>query len=81
MKTNLKDIILYSLAIVGAVTLFLSSTTNSKEKEVGRYQIAVCVKGAKTQLYRVDTRTGIIVDVNERDLEKIRKRNKNTDKQ
>ena len=29
----------------------------------------------------VDTKTGIIVDINERALEKVRKRNKNTDKQ
>jgi len=39
-------------------------------KEVGRYQIAVS-KGARTQLYRVDTKTGIIVEVNERELEKV----------
>ena len=39
-------------------------------KEVGRYQIAVS-KGARTQLYRVDTKTGIIVEVNERMLEKV----------
>ena len=39
-------------------------------KEVGRYQIAVS-KGARTQLYRVDTKTGIIVEVNERALEKV----------
>ena len=81
MKTKLKDIILYSLAIVGSVSLFISATTHSEEKEVGRYQIAVGVKGVKTQLYRVDTKTGIIVDINERDLEKVRKRNKNTSKQ
>ncbi len=81
MKTKLKDIILYSLAIVGAMSLFISATTNSEENEVGRYQIAVTAKGGKTQLYRVDTKTGVILDINERDLEKIRKRNKNTDKQ
>ena len=81
MKIKLKNIILYSLAIVGATSLFISATANSEEKEVGRYQIAVGVKGVKTQLYRVDTRTGVIVDINERDLEKVRKRNKNLDKQ
>jgi len=81
MKTKLKDVILYSLAIVGATSLFISSSSKADEKEVGRYQIAVGVKGVKTQLYRVDTKTGIIVDINERDLEKVRKRNKNTYKQ
>ena len=77
MKTKLKDIILYSLAIVGTMSLFISASTNSEENEVGRYQIAVTAKGGKTQLYRVDTKTGVILDINERDLEKIRKRNKN----
>ena len=81
MKIKIKNIILYSLAIVGATSLFISAQANAEEKEVGRYQIAVGVKGVKTQLYRVDTRTGIIVDINERDLEKVRKRNKNMDKQ
>jgi len=81
MKTKLKDIILYSLAIIGTASLFISASTNSEENEVGRYQIAVTAKGGKTQLYRVDTKTGVILDINERDLEKIRKRNKNIDKQ
>lgn len=31
MKTKLKDFILYSLAIVGAVTLFINATTNSQQ--------------------------------------------------
>lgn len=31
MKTKLKDIILYSLAIVGAVSLFINATTNSQQ--------------------------------------------------
>ena len=81
MRTKLKDIILYSLAIVGVISLFISVTTKADEKEVGSYQIAVGVKGVKTQLYRVDTKTGIIVDINERDLEKIRNRKGNMDKQ
>ena len=81
MRTKLKDIILYSLAIVGVISLFISVTTKADEKEVGRYQIAVGVKGVKTQLYRVDTKTGIIVYINERDLEKIRNRKGNMDKQ
>ena len=81
MKSKLKDIVLYSLAIVGVISLFISATTNADEKEVGRYQIAVGVKGVKTQLYRVDTKTGIIVDINERDLEKIRARKGNMGKQ
>ena len=31
MKTKLKDIILYSLAILGVVTLFINATTNSQQ--------------------------------------------------
>ena len=31
MKTKLKDIILYSLAIVGTVSLFINATTNSQQ--------------------------------------------------
>ena len=54
----------------------------SEEKEVGRYQIAVTNSGGrKVQLYRVDTKTGVIVDINERELEKIRDRKGNMDKQ
>lgn len=54
----------------------------SEEKEVGRYQIAVTNSGGrKVQLYRVDTKTGVIVDINERELEKIRARKGNMDKQ
>jgi hypothetical protein len=54
----------------------------SEEKEVGRYQIAVTNSGGrKVQLYRVDTKTGVIVDINESELEKIRARKGNMDKQ
>mgnify|MGYP001360561965 CR=1 FL=1 len=31
MKTKLKDIILYSLAIVGVVSLFINASTNSQQ--------------------------------------------------
>ena len=74
-----KETVIGIFAAIGIFTVITGFTTD--EKEVGRYQIAVGVKGVKTQLYRVDTKTGIIVDINERDLEKVRKRNKNTDKQ
>tara|TARA_B110000971_G_scaffold194229_1_gene207798 strand:- start:117 stop:350 length:234 start_codon:yes stop_codon:yes gene_type:complete len=74
-----KETVIGIFAAIGIFTVITGFTTD--EKEVGRYQIAVGVKGVKTQLYRVDTKTGIIVDINERALEKVRKRNKNTDKQ
>jgi hypothetical protein len=74
-----KETVIGIFAVIGVFTVIAGFSTD--EKEVGRYQIAVGVKGVKTQLYRVDTKTGIIVDINERALEKVRKRNKNTDKQ
>jgi hypothetical protein len=74
-----KETVIGIFAVIGVFAVITGFSAD--EKEVGRYQIAVGVKGVKTQLYRVDTKTGIIVDINERDLEKVRKRNKNTDKQ
>ena len=74
-----KETVIGIFAAIGIFAVITGFTTD--EKEVGRYQIAVGVKGVKTQLYRVDTKTGIIVDINERTLEKVRKRNKNTNKQ
>mgnify|MGYP006101849855 CR=1 FL=1 len=74
-----KETVIGIFAAIGIFTVITGFTTD--EKEVGRYQIAVGVKVVKTQLYRVDTKTGIIVDINERALEKVRKLNKNTDKQ
>jgi hypothetical protein len=76
---KLKETVIGIFAVIGVFAVITGFRAD--EKEVGRYQIAVGVKGVKTQLYRVDTKTGIIVDINERDLEKVRKRNKNTDKQ
>jgi len=78
-----KNIVIQFLAVIGLV--FLLSGFNSQandEEEVGRYQIAVTNNGGrKVQLYRVDTKTGVIVNINERELEKIRSRNDNLEKQ
>ena len=77
---NIKDIILLAFAVIGFYSIITAFT--SDEKEVGRYQIAVTDSGGrKVQLYRVDTKTGVIVDINERELEKIRGRKGNLDKQ
>ena len=69
MKTKFKDLLLYSLATIGIVALFISTTTKSTN-EVGTYQIAAT--GANTNnLYRVDTRSGHIVKIKQSNLSKI----------
>ena len=80
MKIKFKEMIIAIFAFVGFFTIVTGFT--SEEKEFGRYQIAVTNSGGrKVQLYRVDTKTGVIVDINERELEKIRARKGNMDKQ
>ena len=81
---NIKDITISIFAIIGFIAILsgFTITQNIEEGEIGRYQIAVTDNGGrKIQLYRVDTKTGIILNINERELEKIRKRNDNLDKQ
>ena len=80
MKIKFQEMIIAIFAFVGFFTIVTGFT--SEEKEIGRYQIAVTNSGGrKVQLYRVDTKTGVIVDINERELEKIRDRKGNMDKQ
>ena len=58
-------------ALIGFTSITMGFVfVDNQEKEVGRYQIAVS-KGARTQLYRVDTKTGEIVEVNERKLKLV----------
>jgi len=71
MLKKTKYLMLCVFALIGftSITMGFVSVDN-QEKEVGRYQIAVS-KGARTQLYRVDTKTGEIVEVNERKLKLV----------
>ena len=72
MLKKIKYIVLCVFALIGLITVTMgfSNVYEKQEKEVGRYQIAVS-KGARTQLYRVDTKTGEIVEVNERKLKLV----------
>ena len=56
MKTKFKDFLLYSLACVGVVSLFISATSEPKQAplEAGSYQ-AVAVGN---YLYVINTSTG-----------------------
>ena len=81
---NIKDITLSIFAVIGFVAIIsgFTITQNIEKDEIGRYQIAVTNNGGrKIQLYRVDTKTGVILNINERELEKTRGRNDNLDKQ
>ena len=81
---NIKDITISIFAVIGFIIIIsgFTITQNIEKGEIGRYQIAVTNNsGRKIQLYRVDTKTGVIININERELEKIRKRNDNLDKQ
>ncbi len=64
MKTKFKDFLIPSLACAGLVSLLLSATgnlSNNQQNEVGTYQIATMSDSAI--LYRLDTRTGVIVRI------------------
>ena len=71
MLKKTKYLMLCVFALIGFATITMGFTSmGNQEKEVGRYQIAVS-KGARTQLYRVDTKTGEIVEVDERKLKLV----------
>ncbi len=70
MKTKYKDFLLYSLACVGAVSLFLS-VSNKPSNEVGTYQIAVSNTNTLTTIYRLNTSTGDIVKIKKSNIGKI----------
>ena len=66
MKSKVKNYLLFSLVTIGALSLLSSSTTISTN-EVGTYQITYSQAG----LYRLDTRTGNIVEIKRSNLAKI----------
>jgi len=71
----MKNIILTIFTIIGfttVVTGFTNIVVNDSHQEIGRYQItATNTEGFGTRLFRVDTKTGVIVEINERKLTKI----------
>ncbi|HJO70679.1 MAG TPA: hypothetical protein QF428_02990 [Flavobacteriaceae bacterium] len=72
----MKNIILTIFAIIGFATIvtgFTNIVVNDSHQEIGRYQItATNTDGLKgTRVFRVDTKTGVIVEINERKLTKI----------
>jgi hypothetical protein len=72
----MKNIILIIFAIIGfgtIVTGFTNIVVNDSHQEIGRYQItATNTEGLKgTRVFRVDTKTEVIVEINERKLTKI----------
>ena len=72
----MKNIILTIFAIIGFATIvtgFTNIVVNDSHQEIGRYQItATNTDGLKgTRVFRVDTITGVIVEINERKLTKI----------
>ncbi|SVA32933.1 uncharacterized protein METZ01_LOCUS85787 [marine metagenome] len=73
----MKNIILIIFAIIGFATIvtgFTNIVVNDSHQEIGRYQItATNTEGLKgTRVFRVDTKTGVIVEINERKLTKIK---------
>ena len=73
----MKNIILIFFAIIGFATIvtgFTNIVVNDSHQEIGRYQItATNTDGLKgTRVFRVDTKTGVIVEINERRLTKIK---------
>ena len=72
----MKNIILTIFSIIGFATIvtgFTNIVVNDSHQEIGRYQItATNTDGLKgTRVFRVDTKTGVIVEINERKLTKI----------
>ena len=70
MKTKFKNLLLYSLATIGVVALFISTTTKSTN-DVGKYQITDVSAGIHYGLYRLNTTTGEIVKIKMSNLVKI----------
>ena len=72
----MKNIIFTIFAIIGFATIvtgFTNIVVNDSHQEIGRYQItATNTDGLKgTRVFRVDTKTGVIVEINEKKLTKI----------
>ena len=70
MKTKFKNLLLYSLATIGVVSLFISTTTKSTN-DVGKYQITALATNPHYGIYRLNTATGEIVKIKMRNLVKI----------
>ena len=71
----MKNIILTIFAIIGFATIVTGFTdiVNYSHQEIGRYQITATSSNSLsgTRVFRVDTKTGVIVEINERKLTKI----------
>jgi hypothetical protein len=70
----MKNKILIIFAIIGFATVVTGFTNivNDSHQEIGRYQItSTYAELLGTRVFRVDTKTGVIVEINERKLTKI----------
>jgi hypothetical protein len=70
----MKNKILIIFAIIGFATVVTGFTNivNDSHQEIGRYQItSTYAELLGTRVFRVDTKTGIIVEINEKKLTKI----------
>ena len=70
----MKNKILIIFAIIGFTTVVTGFTNivNDSHQEIGRYQItSTYAELLGTRVFRVDTKTGIIVEINEKKLTKI----------
>jgi len=70
----MKNKILIIFAIIGFATVVTGFTNivNDSHQEIGRYQItSTYAELVGTRVFRVDTKTGIIVEINEKKLTKI----------
>ncbi len=68
MKTKFKDLLLYSLAIIGVCALFVSAIPNSTN-QVGTYQIEI--SDSQNALFRVNTITGDIDRIKKSNIPKV----------
>ena len=68
MKTKFKDLLLYSLAIIGVCALFVSAIPNSTN-QVGTYQIEI--SDSQNALFRVNTITGDIDRIKKSNISKV----------
>ena len=70
----MKNIILTIFAIIGFAIIVTGFTNivNDSHQEIGRYQItSTYAELLGTRVFRVDTKTGVIVEINEKKLTKI----------
>ncbi|MDG2173136.1 MAG: hypothetical protein P8K72_04770 [Flavobacteriaceae bacterium] len=68
MKTKFKDLLLYSLAIIGVCALFVSAIPDSTN-QVGTYQIEI--SDSQNALFRVNTITGDIDRIKKSNISKV----------